>query len=340
MNTQLLIDTLNAKQEELGFFGNIRVVKKGVCLLSRQYGYANMAESILNKAHTRFGIASGCKIFTALSICQLVEQGKLTFDTKLSDCLSIDFPHFDPNITVHHLLTHTSGIPDYFDEDEMDDFEELWIDRPMYHIRNLKDFLPMFQYEKMADKVDSEFNYNNAGYVTLGLIVEAISGMAFSDYVEKNIFESAEMNDSGYFSLDKLPDNVATGYVEEPDGTWKSNIFSIPAKGGSDGGAYVSVEDMEKFWIALMNNQLLTQTMTDSLLKPKVLVEDDIFYGYSGYMEVDEEEVVKYIQMGYDPGVNYRSAHYPQKDLTIVVCSNKESDAYEMLKLVEKAMLN
>ncbi|MFC6463694.1 serine hydrolase domain-containing protein [Marinilactibacillus sp. GCM10026970] len=340
MNTQLIVEQLNAKQEELGFFGNIRVIQNGECIISRQYGYANMAEKIPNKAYTRFGIASGCKIFTAISICQLVEQGKLTFDTKLRDCLSIDFPHFDPSITVHHLLTHTSGVPDYFDEDVMDDFEELWIDRPMYHIRNLKDFLPMFQYEKMVDKVGSDFNYNNTGYVLLGLIIEAVSGMIFSDYVEKHVFEVAGMNDSGYFSLDKLQANVATGYVEEEDGTWKSNIFSIPAKGGSDGGAYVSVEDMERFWKALMNHQLLTKTMTDTLLKPQVHEEDDFYYGYGGFMKVNDQEVIKYAQLGYDPGVNYHSVYYPNENLSIIVCSNKSSGAFDLQYIVEQALLN
>ena len=338
MRKQFIIEKLNEKQKELQFSGNVRVIQNSDSFTCN-FGYANLPEKLENKAHTRFGIASGSKIFTAISICQLVEQGKLAFDTKLNDCLAIDFLYFDKNITIHHLLTHTSGVPDYFDEDVMEDFEELWIDRPMYHIRNVKDFLPMFQYEKMIDKVDSAFKYNNTGYILLGLVIEAVSGMIFSEYIQKNIFESAKMADSGYFSLDLLPSNVATGYVDEPEGILKSNVFSIPAKGGPDGGAYVSVEDMECFWEALLNYQLLTKPMTELLLTPQVHEEDDYFYGYGGFMKVREQKVVKFVQMGYDPGVNYHSVHYPHDDLTIIVCSNKSSGAFEMQNVVEQALL-
>ncbi|MFP3472933.1 serine hydrolase domain-containing protein, partial [Micrococcus sp. SIMBA_144] len=75
---------------------------------------------------------SGCKLFTAIGIAQLVEKKQLSFKTKLRDCLNVSLPHFDPNITIHQLLTHTSGIPDYFDEAVMEDYEDLWKQTPMY----------------------------------------------------------------------------------------------------------------------------------------------------------------------------------------------------------------
>ena len=90
-------------------------------------------------------MASGCKIFTAVAICQLVEKGVLTFDTCLKECLEDSFPNFYEGITIHHLLTHTSGIPDYFDEEEMDDFEDLWKDTPMYSINLLQIFCLCFK---------------------------------------------------------------------------------------------------------------------------------------------------------------------------------------------------
>jgi CubicO group peptidase (beta-lactamase class C family) len=208
--------------------------------------------------NSRYGIASGCKLFTAIAICQLVEEGKISFDSKLSDCLTIDFKHFDDKVTVHHLLTHTSGIPDYFDEDVMDNFEELWVNNPMYQIRKLKDFLPMFQNVPMKSQVGESFHYNNAGYILLGLIVEQASELEFSDYVQKHIFNKADMTQAGYFSFDSLPPNTALGYIYNPDGTWKTNIYSLPVIGGSDGGAFVTANDMVKLWNALMNYQLLT----------------------------------------------------------------------------------
>lgn len=339
MNDKINWNHLADRQKELEFSGSIYVESNNEILFSDGFGFANKSEKILNQPDTRFSIASGSKIFTSAAICRLAGDGKLAFNTKLIDCLDTEFPHFDEDITIHHLLTHTSGVPDYFDEDEMDDFEELWEVLPMYRVRSTKDFLPMFQYEKMAGAAGSPFNYNNTGYIILGMVVEQVSGMAFADYIEEHIFQRASMYDSGYFSADELPGNVATGYMEKSDGTWKSNIFSLPAKGGPDGGAYVTAADIGLFWKALKDGKILTEEMMRVFLKPQVSVGEDIHYGYSGYMETSGEGVVKYIQMGYDPGVNFRAVHYPGEDITIVVCSNKSDDAYEILKEAENLIL-
>lgn len=110
------------------------------------HGYANKSDKRENNIHTRFGIASGCKIFTAIAVCQLVERGLISFESRLSDYLKkVEFPLFSSEITIHQLLTHSSGIPDYFDETIMDDFEELWKTQPMYTLRQLEDFVPMFR---------------------------------------------------------------------------------------------------------------------------------------------------------------------------------------------------
>ncbi|MFO1446237.1 serine hydrolase [Bacillus sp. Bva_UNVM-123] len=325
-------------QENIQFSGTFYAKSKEK-VLTGSYGFANRSEKSDNQTNTRYSIASGCKIFTSIAICQLIEEGRISFDTKLKECLNIDFPHLDEEITIHHLLTHTSGMPDYFDEAEMNDYEELWISTPMYHIRTLKDFLPLFKNKKMKTSVGNSFHYNNSGYIVLGLIVEHISGLVFSDYVQEFIFQKAGMIDSGYFEMDELPERVALGYIQKPDGGWKTNIYSLPVKSASDGGAYVTAKDMVTFWDALMNHQILTKEMTQILFIPRTKVVADIYYGYGGYMEVNEDKVVKYILMGYDPGVNFRSVYYPDSCLTIIVCSNKSDGAYEMLKAIETVML-
>ena len=237
------------------------------------------------------------------------------------------------------MLTHTSGIPDYFDEDEMDDYEALWIHRPMYHIRRLNDFLPLFQNEKMKHAAGSTFHYNNAGYIVLGLVIEQASGQAFSDYVERFIFNKAVMRDSGYFEMDALPKNAAIGYIEKPNGGYKTNVYSVPAKGGSDGGAYVTVHDFAHLWEALTNHKLLSKKMTDKLLAPQIQVAEDIYYGYGLYMEINQDEIVKYILMGYDPGINFRAVFYPKHSLHAIVCSNKTDGAYEMISEIQESFI-
>ncbi|MFJ7756349.1 serine hydrolase domain-containing protein [Peribacillus muralis] len=326
-----LISTIHSKHD---FSGTV-LVKDGEMVLDLNFGYADRSEQRKNNSTTRFGIASGCKLFTAIAICQLVEEGKFSFDSRLSDCLDIDFQHFDKEVTIHHLLTHTSGIPDYFDEEVMEDFEELWIENAMYQIKKLKDFLPLFQDERMKCEAGQSFHYNNAGYILLGLIVEQASKLDFSDYVQQYIFNKANMMDSGYFTFDSLPRNTALGYIDRPDGTWRTNIYSLPVKGGADGGAFVTVVDMAKLWDALFNFQLLSEAYTNKMIKAHIQVDESDFYGYGTWIKKKDNGVLKYHVMGYDPGVSFHSAYYPETSAKVVVCSNKSEGAYEIMSGIE-----
>lgn len=322
------------------FSGTVLVKNDNKILAEKGYGYANRSEQIENSFDTRFGIASGCKLFTSIAICQLVEDGILSFETKLEDCLNVSFPNFDKDITIHHLLTHTAGIPDYFDEEVMDDFEELWVKNPMYLIRTLEDFLPLFQNQPMKLKVGERFHYNNAGYILLGLIIEQVSQFKFADYIEENIFKKAGMADSGYFEFDSLPQRTALGYIDFPNGTWKTNIYSLPVKGGSDGGAFVTVNEMANLWDALINNQLLSEEYTRKLLTPYIKTNDkNSFYGYGVWIEKNDNEIYKYHIMGYDPGVSFHSAFYPETSIKTVICSNMSEGAYDIMKEIEEEIL-
>ncbi|GAK39304.1 serine hydrolase [Paenibacillus urinalis] len=337
MNT--LRERIQGRMEQIHFSGSIYVKSNNIDVLKLSHGYANRSEQIPNQENTRFGMASGCKLFTAIAICQLVEQKKLAFTTTIEECLSAySFPYLDLSVTVHQLLTHTSGIPDYFDEDVMDDFEELWVQRPMYHIRRLEDFLPLFQNEPMKHSAGSPFHYNNAGYILLGLIVEQISQMGFQEYVEAHIFAKAGMTDSGYFEMDHLPERTALGYIQTENG-YRTNIYSLPARGGSDGGAYVTVGDMMKLWETVCSGQLIRAEMTDLLLTPHAEVDDHTSYGYGIWMTKHSasEQVEKYVLMGYDPGINFRALFYPDASLHVVVCSNQSDGAYEIIREIEQA---
>ncbi|MBD8069117.1 serine hydrolase domain-containing protein [Bacillus sp. PS06] len=332
-----ILKQLTAMQDKIEFSGTTLVKRNKEVVAERSNGYANRSEEIKNNNFTRFGIASGCKLFTAIAICQLVERGKLSFDSTLKECLNIPFPAFDESITIHHLLTHTSGIPDYFDEEIMEDFEELWVQNPMYRIRKLEDFLPLFQNHSMKLNVGDRFHYNNAGYIVLGLIVEQASRIPFTDYIQEHVFNKAGMKNSGYFEFDALPPNTAIGYIDFPNRTWKTNIYSLPVKGGPDGGAYTTVQDMDKLWDALVNGELLGKHYTQKLLTPYVYTEeDDSWYGYGVWIDKENEVIKKYHIMGYDPGVSFHSAYYPETNYKVVVCSNKSEGAYDMMRVIEE----
>ncbi|MFZ3578791.1 hypothetical protein [Virgibacillus sp. DJP39] len=118
------------------------------------------------------------------------------------------------------------------------------------------------------------------------------------------------MKNSGYFSFDSLPPNTALGYIDRPDGSWKTNNYSLPVKGGSDGGAFVTAKDMAKLWKALMNFQLLDESYTNKLLSTHTQVNENGFYGYGIWIKKQTEDgILKYHIMGYDPGVSFHSAY-------------------------------
>ncbi len=143
-----LSETIEKKQDEINFSGAVLISQNSQLCHQSATGFADRSNQLMNEIDTRFGIASGCKLFTAISVCQLEEAGKLTFQTRLNDCLPFEFPHFDKTITIHQLLTHTAGIPDYFDEEVMDDFEELWLERPMYSFKEPRDFFAVVSKSK------------------------------------------------------------------------------------------------------------------------------------------------------------------------------------------------
>ncbi|WP_010098245.1 serine hydrolase domain-containing protein [Ornithinibacillus scapharcae] len=320
------------------FSGALQVRKNGMVMYESAFGQSNRSDQLANTLETRFGIASGCKVFTAVGIGILVDEGKLTFQTRLKDCLNIDFPHFSEDVTIHHLLTHTSGIPDYFDESVMDDFEELWKENPMYKMCAPKDFLPMFQNREMMFQSGSKFQYNNAGFIVLGLVIEYLSGMSFTDFMETKVFAKAGMHQSGYFSLDQLPMDTAIGYIDDEEaGTWKSNIYSIPIKGGADGGAFTTVEDMMTFWKVLKDHTLLTKETTEQLLTPHALSDENEYYGYGIWIDKADDKITKHHVMGYDPGVSFHAAVYVD-GTELVILSNKSVGAYGIMLAIEEVL--
>lgn len=317
--------------EEMDFSG--AVLWKTADIWSTAKGLADRANERPNAVTTRFGIASGSKIFTAVAILQLVEKGELALDDVLSRLLPELFPDFD--VTIHQLLTHTSGIPDYFDEEEMDDFEELWQTLPMYSMKSGIDFVPLFNRKPMMFTPGEKFHYNNAGFIALGLVIEKITGMAFTEAAEQQIFAPADMTSSGYFRLDRLPAQTAFGYIDEGD-LWRTNQYAIPIQGGADGGAFVTAGDMAAFWERLMDGTLLSEQMLKTMLMPHAATEKGA-YGYGLWLELHDEGTAKYHIMGYDPGVSFHSAYYPADRSILTVLSNKSEGALEVMKLIEKA---
>ncbi len=310
------------------FKGVISIEEHGKWVFKQAYGEADLANQRLNRLETKFPMASGSKIFIAVAILQLIEGKFIKFESTIGQLLPIDWHYIDKSITVRQLLTHTSGMPDYFDESLNNDYAKLWENYPNYRIRTSEDLLPLFLHKRMIFPKGQKFQYSNSGYVVLGMIIEAITKLPFERYLEKMIFTPCEMEDTGYYELDRLPIHCATGYcLDEESQTYYSNIYSIDVKGSGAGGAYTTAKDMERFWNALMKGRLLSPSMVNEMLAPQVKEE---WYGYGVWLKSFEDSYYLPFVQGSDPGVSFISSYDRDKSRTITIMSNFAQDVWTL----------
>lgn len=337
-----LVERLVLKQiGSVPFSGVVLVEQDGERWFGRAFGHANRADEIPNTMNTRFAQASGSKTFTAVAVARLVETGSFAFETRMVECLDSWPSGFDSSVTVHHLLTHTSGIPDYFDEEEEDDFEGLWTDTPMYSIRQPSDLLHLFADLPMKFAPGERFSYCNSGFVILGLLIEQHAGVAFSDYIEAEVLARAGMDDSGYFTLDRLPSRTAFNYLtgEDPD-TPRINMYTVPIGGQPDGGAFVTAPDMTLFWSALGDHRLLSAASTEKLLSPHVATgRGQEAYGYGVWIDRGSQKPMVHHAEGGDPGVNFISSTLFEDRLSITVISNTDGGVGSLYRAITEAMV-
>jgi CubicO group peptidase (beta-lactamase class C family) len=314
----------------------VLVRERDELVFAEGFGLAHRAEAIPNTVGTRFGIASGTKTLTSIAVAQLVERGRFGFDTRLIDCVDVALPRLDPTVTIHQLLTHSAGIPDYFDEAVMDDYEALWRDRPTYAFRRPSDFLPLFADAPMKAAPGTTWTYNNAGYVLLGLVIEAASGLPFTTYVQRHVFEACGMTSSGFFPMDRLPRGTARGYVRDDDG-WRTNVFAVPIVGGPDGGAFTTAHDLAALWTALFAHRLVSEPMLARMVAAhwRVDPDDDTrHYGYGLWIRQRAGRVRAYTMVGEDPGVYFFSAFYPSTGVQWSLFGNTVDASRAMLHAV------
>jgi CubicO group peptidase (beta-lactamase class C family) len=309
------------------FAGCVRVSKGDEIIFDGTYGYADLPNKVSNKINTRFGTASAGKVFVGVGILQLIENGKLKFEDTIGDLLDFDLKDIDINITVEQLLTHTSGIPDYFDESVMEEYEELWTDYPNYKIRESKDLLPLFLDKPMMYKPGEKFQYNNSGFVVLGLIIEKVTGVSFDEYLKENVFKPSNMIDTGYFEMDRLPERCANAYIyDEEKEEYYTNIYSVDVKGTGAGGAFTTVIDIQNFWKALLGGKLISKEMLSEMIRPKS--EE---YGYGIWLRKMSDDLYYPYFQGEDPGVDFVSYYDLKEKLCVTVVSNFCSDVWEVL---------
>jgi D-alanyl-D-alanine carboxypeptidase len=326
-----LTQEVDAKLTELAadgeFSGAVLLAKDGSVLWEKAYGLADREAKILNTVNTRFRLGSMNKMFTSVAIAQLVQQGKLKFTDTVAQVLP-DYPNKQvaAKVTVEQLLTHTSGLGDYFTPE---------FDQKKDSMHELKDYLPLFANRPLEFEPGKDWRYSNAGFLVLGLMIERLSGESYYDYVQHHIYDMAGMKDSGSPPVTQKVPELAVGYTREKEnddkGPLKPNTDTLPWRGSSAGGGDSTVGDLLKFDQALRNNKLLSPEMTRLITSGKVHPPQfpaSVKYAYGfGEKLVDGNRIVGH--NGGAPGMNAELDMHLDTGYTVVVLANRDPQVAE-----------
>ncbi len=333
MDISTLQTVLMEREAKEKFSGVVRLTRDGDELFAGAYGYANRPWQIPNSLDLRFDTASMTKLFTAVATLQLIDRGKFGLETAVIPYLGITDTTISDAVSVYHLLTHSSGIGDDAEEENGEDYADLWKERPSYMVTETADFLPQFIHKPPNFAPGTGVRYNNVGFILLGLMIEKASGQRYRDYVREHIFARAGMSRSDFLHMAGVYPDVATGYEKiednQPDITvWRTCIYMRPPLGSPDGYAYTTVADMERFWTAVRHNTLISPALTHAFLTPKVLYrrqEDFTYkYGFAVYFVLDSHgETAFYLGEGEDNGVSAKSVYYPKYGVQGVMLANQ-----------------
>lgn len=284
------------------FQGTVLIAKEGEILFEKGYGLA--ATDLPNSPSTLYQIASLSKTFTAVAVMQLVEKELLNLDSPISQYFP-DFPNGE-SITISHLLSHSSGIPDYLKANFEFDYSKEW---------NPNDIVKTVSDSELEFTPGKSFRYSNTGYVMLGLIVEKVSGQSYANYIEEHIFEPSNMSHSMFTVSAGIP--KAEGHVEGKIGPFMHNSAAYAA-----GDIISTVEDLERFDRALRNHVLISKE-TSELMSMTHAKKFPSQYGYGWYtQDVMGKKAVGH-PGGYPSGFRHYVTRLIDEELTVIVLSNE-----------------
>jgi CubicO group peptidase (beta-lactamase class C family) len=302
----------------------VRVDRGGRVELAKAYGWAHRGYGIANAVETRFGLASGTKGLTALSVMSLVEDGRLDLDTTARSVLGEDLPLIDDDVTVEHLLAHRSGIGDYFDEDAVESMTDYVMPIPVHRLATTPDYLAVLHGHQQQFAPDERFAYNNGGFVVLALIAERADEMPFGEVVRRRVCEPAGLRDTEFLRSDEPGERTALGYLER-DGL-RTNVLHLPVRGTGDGGVYSTAADIHALWSALYAGRILPMDRVADMVRPRSDVpSESMRYGLGLRLDPTGDAV---ILEGSDAGVSFWSEHDEATGVTYTVLANTTAGAW------------
>lgn len=299
------------------FSGSILIAQDGVVLLNRGYGSADREQGIPNTPQTRFFIGSVTKQFTAMAILILQSQGRLDVQDPICKYIE-DCPAAWEDITIYHLLTHTSGMV-------VMPADSSYPDNPI----TPQELLDRFEDTPLDFQPGERVSYSNCGYWVLGPIIEQASGQSYEAFVQQWILEPLDMHDSGF---DQDASGLAVGYVDQNTAAPAQVIDSSFTY--SAGALYSTVEDLYRWDQALYTEQLIPRELLDQMFIPRISLNPDAVgsteYGY-GWFILDHQGRRMVGHGGAIDGFRSWIFRYPDDRITIILLSNQEDSQESIL---------
>jgi CubicO group peptidase (beta-lactamase class C family) len=310
---------LNQQSKDGNFSGSVLVARRGDVLFSQGYGLADRKQDIPNTVLTRFRLGSITKQFTAMAILILEARGELDVKDPICNYIA-DCPSTWEGITINHLLTHTSGIPDLL---SLPDYRSTLAtpSPPQQTIARFKDLPLDFQ-------PGQKWGYSNSGYIVLGYIIEQVTGQSYEDFLQQSIFTPINLRDTGY---DHNSSSLAVGYADQHSTLPAEFIdMSIPYAAGA---LYSTVEDLHRWEQALSTEQLVPRVYLDEMFAPHATIPErwGSAYGYGWFIGKERGRPIN-VHAGGIPGFSTIIARYPDDEVTIIVLSNQENTDVELIK--------
>jgi len=305
---------LDALAAEDALSGSVLVAQNGRVLLDWHAGLADRGTNKAVDAQTQFRLASSNKMFTSVAILQLVQAGKVSLDDTIGRHLP-DYPNkaVADTVTVRQLLTHTSGLGDFFGDD---------FDQYSASLKTLDDYVQRFAKDAPQFTPGSQDAYSNYGFIVLGRIIEAVSGQSYYDYMDAQILRPAGMMDTGFEPETVDVAQRAVAYTRK-DGNWVRETKTLPWRGMSAGGGYSTAADMLKFCEALRSGKLLSPAL---LQQATTAQNHKGWYGY-GFVVQGQGSQRQYGHEGGAPGSNSAIVVLPEQGYVVIGLANVDPDA-------------
>ncbi|MFC2161728.1 serine hydrolase domain-containing protein, partial [Acidobacteriota bacterium] len=274
---------------------------------------------------TKFNLGSMNKMFTSLTIMNLVEKGKLGLEDTIDNFVDESWLPKDitAKIKIHNLLSHSSGLGSYFNSEYVRSSKQLF--------RKLDDYKPLIKSEKLAFEPGERFQYSNTGMFLLGVVIENITGEDYFDTIRKMIYAPAGMENTDCYEMDYPVENLAIGY--SPDNRnewgWQNNYYKHVIKGGPAGGGFSTVGDLHRFALALLSGKIVSETS----LKKMWTDRGSAGYGY-GFVIKDGLNGKVVGHSGGFPGINSNLDIYLDKGYVIAVMSNLDNGALPLSRQI------